>query len=94
MKITLEMIEAKNPCEEGLAWFNQNYPGGEVDYQELLNAISEDNERHYGTWLLDNIGPDMRVETKLHSANGRLEKPLPRPSLVELRRSDSFFSLP
>ena len=69
MKITLEMIEAKNPCEEGLAWFNKNYPGGEVGYQELLNAIAEDNERHYGTWLLDNIGPDMRAEIKLHSAN-------------------------
>jgi len=27
-------------------------------------------------------------------ANGHLEKPLPRLSLVELRRSDSFFSLP
>lgn len=69
MKITLEMIEAKNPCEEGLAWFNKNYPGGEVDYQELLNATVEDNEPSYGIWLLDNIGPDMRVETKLHSAN-------------------------
>lgn len=69
MKITLEMIEAKNPCEEGLAWFNKNYPGGEVGYQELLNATAEDNELNYGIWLLDNIGPDMRVETKLHSAN-------------------------
>ena len=27
-------------------------------------------------------------------ANGHLEKPLPRLSLVELRRYDSFFSLP
>lgn len=69
MKITLEMIEAKNPCEEGLAWFNKNYPGGEVDYQELLNTIAEDNELHYGTWLLDNIGADMQAEIKLHSAN-------------------------
>ena len=52
MKITKQMLEDWNACEPGYAWFMDRFPSGEADVQGVLNALAEDDQPTYATWLL------------------------------------------
>ena len=60
MRITKDMLKAKGACVNGYRDFcksfpEEDYPDG-VEYQELLNACTENNRDDYADWLLYSFG--------------------------------------
>ena len=36
-----------NACDDGLEWFDENFPADGAEYQEILNKLAEQNESDY-----------------------------------------------
>lgn len=49
----------------------KHFPGGEADYQTLLDMLAEDDQIGYAHWLLEEIGPDEEAVLELDSVIGR-----------------------
>ena len=60
MKITREMLKAKNACAEGYRAFCEAYPEKEypegAEYQEVLDNCAENDKDEYAVWLIDMFG--------------------------------------
>ena len=60
MKITREMLKAKNACVEGYRAFCEAYPEKEypegAEYQEVLDNCAENDKDEYALWLIDIFG--------------------------------------
>ena len=55
MKITNEILKEKGACSEGVEWFSLKFPTGE-EYQNVLNALAEDDKDTWAIWLLHSMG--------------------------------------
>jgi len=73
MKITKEWLKEKNSCREGYEWFLKHF-GDEADYQDVLDALAEENLFEWAKWLLQNAGPTK--EAKEIQGNIQSEKSL------------------
>ena len=58
MKITKDQIRTWNACRKGYEWFLRRFPDGEAEYQDVLNALAEDDLPSDADWLMNNAGPD------------------------------------
>ena len=58
MKITKDQIRTWNACRKWYEWFLRRFPDGEAEYQDVLNALAEDDRPDYADWLMNHAGPD------------------------------------
>ena len=61
MKITKDQLKGWNACRDGYEWFLRRFPEGEAEYQDVLNALAEDDLPDDADWLMDNAGPDLEA---------------------------------
>ena len=54
MKITKSMLEDFNACNDGLGWFEENFPEG-GEYQTVLDKLGAENNYPYAKWLMNRI---------------------------------------
>ena len=52
MNITTEWLRDTFACFEGRNWFEQNFPEGVADRDEVLKMLEEVNRLDYYTWLV------------------------------------------
>ena len=45
MKITRDQLKGWGACRDGYEWFLRRFPDGEAEYQDVLNALAEDDLR-------------------------------------------------
>ena len=55
MKITKELLKEKSPCSDGYEWYLRKFPDG-GDYQEILDALCDDDRVDDACWLLNAFG--------------------------------------
>ncbi|HNC91670.1 MAG TPA: hypothetical protein PL000_22290, partial [Anaerolineales bacterium] len=80
MKITKDQLKCWKACQDGYGWFLRRFPDGEAEYQDVLNALAEDDRPADADWLMNHAGPDresvLEVEViadcKHFFASGRL----------------------
>ena len=80
MKITKDQLKCWKACQDGYGWFLRRFPDGEAEYQDVLNALAEDDRPADAAWLMNHAGPDresvLEVEViadcKHFFASGRL----------------------
>lgn len=80
MKITKDQLKCWKACKDGYGWFLRRFPDGEAEYQDVLNALAEDDRPADADWLMNHAGPDresvLEVEViadcKHFFASGRL----------------------
>ena len=53
MNITMKWLTDNDACEEGLEWFEENFPDG-ADRNEVLKRLEEVNRTDHYNWLLKN----------------------------------------
>ena len=58
MKITKDQLKCWNACKDGYGWFLRRFPDGEAEYQDVLNALAEDDRPADADWLMNLAGPD------------------------------------
>ena len=58
MKIINSQLKAWNASTERYEWFLRRFPEGEAEYQDVLNALAEDDLPSDAYWLMNNAGPD------------------------------------
>ena len=58
MKITRDQLKGWGACRKGYEWFLRRFPDGEAEYQDVLNALAEDDLPSDADWLMNNAGPD------------------------------------
>ena len=58
MKITKDQLKSWAACREGYEWFLRRFPEGEAEYQDVLNALAEDDRPNDADWLMNHAGPD------------------------------------
>jgi hypothetical protein len=59
--ITREMLTGWDACASGMQWFDDKYPNGAGDYQEILNGLAADDRPNDAEWLMDRAGADDSV---------------------------------
>jgi len=52
MKITTDQLECWNASKDGYRWFLRRFPDGEAEYQDVLNALAEDDRPADADWSL------------------------------------------
>jgi len=60
LDLNRKFVKAKRPCADGFRWFIKNFAKG-GDYQQLLDALVDDNRVSDACWLLDQFGPTDEV---------------------------------
>ena len=60
MKITKSMLKDLRACDDGLEWFESNFPDGD-EYQTVLDKLGSENNYSYAKWLMDRIPADNSV---------------------------------
>ena len=58
MKITMDQLKGWGACRDGYELFLRRFPDGEAEYQDVLNALAEDDRPDYAYWLMNHAGPD------------------------------------
>ena len=58
LKISKEQLKSWGACKEGYEWFLRNFPEGEGEYQDVLNALASDDRQNDADWLMNKAGPD------------------------------------
>ena len=58
MKITRDQLKGWGACRDGYELFLRRFPDGEAEYQDVLNALAEDDRPTDAYWLMNNAGPD------------------------------------
>ena len=58
MKITRDQLKGWGACRDGYELFLRRFPDGEAEYQDVLNALAEDDRPDYAYWLMNHAGPD------------------------------------
>ncbi len=58
MKISKEQLKSWGACKDGYEWFLRNFPEGEGEYQDVLNALASDDRQNDADWLMNKAGPD------------------------------------
>jgi hypothetical protein len=58
MKITQDQLKTYQVSREGLEWFMNRFPDGEAEYQDVLDALAEDDRPDDANWLMDYVGSD------------------------------------
>ena len=58
MKITRDQLKGWGACRDGYELFLRRFPDGEAEYQDVLNALAEDDLPSDAYWLMNNAGPD------------------------------------
>lgn len=55
--ITRQHLAELGACTEGMAFYDQTYPAGRAEYQDMLDQAVKACHTDYATWLLSQIGP-------------------------------------
>ena len=53
MKITIEYLQSKYACEEGLEYFKDNYT--EIEHFELISQLNIKNKHTWSNWLISKL---------------------------------------
>ena len=61
MKITKEKLADWNACSGGVEFFNKHFHSGEANYQDVLDALANENEAGYASWLMKKAGSEDTV---------------------------------
>ena len=59
MKITKDQLHASGANSNLCELFLQLFPSGEAAYQDVLNALAEEDMPGDAHWLMDKVGPDL-----------------------------------
>ncbi len=70
MKITKDQLMGWGACRSGYKWFLQRFPSGEAEYQDVLNALAEDDRPDDAGWLMDHVGPDRDAVLEMEVISG------------------------
>ena len=65
MKITKDQLRSWRACSLGYDWFMRHFRSGEGEYQDVLNALVEEDLPGYAEWLIGNAGPDDQAVIKV-----------------------------
>ena len=60
MKITYELLEKKGACEDGLAWFQANFPNGCELNEETISKV-QNCDTDFVWWFYNNVQQDSRL---------------------------------
>mgnify|MGYP001514216622 CR=1 FL=1 len=55
--ITRDHLAQLGACESGMDFFDQTYPEGKAEYQDMLDKAVAGGHTDYATWLLEKVGP-------------------------------------
>ena len=55
--ITRDHFAQLGACESGMDFFDQTYPEGKAEYQDMLDKAVAGGHTDYATWLLEKVGP-------------------------------------
>ena len=55
MKITKDQLKCWKACKDGYGWFLRRFPDGEAEYQDVLNALAEDDRPADADWLMSHM---------------------------------------
>ena len=58
MQITKKKPKAWNACKAGYEYFLDKFRAGEAPYQEVLDALAQDDHVEWAKWLIGKAGPD------------------------------------
>jgi hypothetical protein len=67
MKITKDQLKGWNACRDGYEWFLRRFPDGEAEYQDVLNALAEDDRPNDADWLMNHAGPDTQAVIEIEA---------------------------
>ena len=57
MKISLRWLVEKGACEEARKAHEKKWGTGDVEYQDVLNALAEKDRADWASWLMNAAGP-------------------------------------
>lgn len=55
--ITRDHLAQLGACESGMDFFDQTYPEGKAEYQDMLDKAVAGGRTDYAAWLLEEVGP-------------------------------------
>ena len=70
MKITKTQLKDWNACRDGYEWFLRRFPEGEAEYQDVLNALAENDRTDDAHWLMNHAGPDAQAVLEIEVLAG------------------------
>ena len=71
MKITSEKLKEWPACQDGYRWFMEHFPAGEAEYQDVLNALADDDKPDYADWLMNRAGVDKETVLEIDEVTDR-----------------------